>query len=174
MCWPEVHVNQTKLDLAGRRYADRPRIIKTGLFRRRDISEGHDLGPGRRNTRRLHNCTMEETSGQRRCQVNYHRPTASGLAKDSHIGRISTEGGNVALNPLQGCLLVHMTVIDMELVGSLGSKRGMCEETEAPDAIVHANSDHALAGDAIQWIYRRPTGDQCATIDPDHHGQLAG
>ena len=71
-------------------------------------------------------------------------------------------------------MLVHVTVIAMQLVRLLRKQRRMREEAEAAHAGIHADNNHALFGQGIGGIERRLTVDQRTTENPRHHRQRTG
>jgi hypothetical protein len=71
--------------------------------------------------------------------MTVHTLPAGGLSEDSHPLRIASECSDVALDPLQGKLLVHQTVVASGV--SLGINRRMSKKTQIAEAIVDVNYD---------------------------------
>ena len=104
-----------------------------------------------------------------------HRNTARGESKDSYVVGIASERGNVFFpHPLEGCNLVHVGVVPLQLVWMFPAKRGKGEEPEPPDAVICGDQDDAMFCELGPRGERRGTGParEPAPVDPEHHGKL--
>lgn len=86
---------------------------------------------------------MKKSRRRGRCQVREDAESTSGLAKDSYVVRVPTEGGNVPAHPLQRKLLVLDPIVARDMVGGFRTQYRMGEEPQGAEAIVDGNDNHA-------------------------------
>jgi hypothetical protein len=79
---------------------------------------------------------VEQAVRHRRSDQAVHRHSAGGEAKDRHVVRIAAERRDVALDPLQGGNLVHVSVVALGFVRPLAAQGREGEEPEAPQAVI--------------------------------------
>ena len=71
-------------------------------------------------------------------------PLSYSLSEDGHIVRVSTELGDVLLNPVEGFNLVKNAVVSRYSVRTLCRKFRMCEESEYAETVVERNENYIL------------------------------
>ncbi len=89
---------------------------------------------------------------------------SSRLAKDGDIARITTEGGDVLLHPLEDSDLVEQAAVGVSLAQR--------EEALGPDPIVDGHADDAISGETTAVIPGRRTSSvilKQTASNPDHH-----
>ena len=87
---------------------------------------------------------MELAAGKRGLAKGLYASAAGALSEDGHIVRVSTELGDVLLNPVEGFNLVKNTVVSGYSVRTLCRKFRMCEESEYAETVVERNENYIL------------------------------
>src|SRR6266568_6097647 len=98
--------------------------------------------------------------GQQRADAH----SSSRLAKDGDVARITTEGGDILLYPLEGSDLIEQAAVGVSLA--------QIEEAVDTDTVIDGHADDAVAGETTAVIPGRRTRSvilkQTARY-PDHH-----
>ena len=84
---------------------------------------------------------MEQPSGFWRNHERQHAARPGGLAEQRHVGRISTEGVNVLLNPLQGGYLIEQREI-IDALPLFFLQRRMGKKAQMPQPVVNRHHHH--------------------------------
>ena len=85
------------------------------------------------------NRSLEEALGRGRREIAVNALPAGRLAKNCYTVRIPPERGDVALDPLQGELLIHQSVVAVEV--TLRIKCGVGKESQVAEPIVDGYDD---------------------------------
>src|SRR5690606_28219092 len=78
---------------------------------------------------------------------------AGGFSKDRHAIGITSERGDVALNPLQSRDLVEEAVVSRSPVRGLRTELGMREKAERADAVVDRDQHDPLAREMLAVVH---------------------
>ena len=117
---------------------------------------------------------MEQPLCDGRCHQCAHRERSRALAKDGHVFGIATEGGNIAVYPLQSRNLIEQAVVPGGFLVRLGGQFFEREKSENSQAIVHGNDDHTLPRKhpaVLPWL-GGCAGHESSSVNPDHHREF--
>ena len=118
---------------------------------------------------------VKRISARRGHQGQGAHPTGA-LAEDGDISGITTEGRNIAPNPLQGGDLVHQPIIAHHFIGLGGfGERRVSEIAHRTQAVIDRDQDDTVPGEIASVIYPAGAHSVGAPMDPDHdRGGLGG
>ena len=111
----------------------------------------------RRHHRTLQYCLLEQSFRQRRGHQDGDRDRARRLPEHRDALRIAAEGGDVALDPLEGRDLVQQTIVAGGMLGGLGRQHRVREEAKDPDTVVEADDDDSF-GSQLRPVIQRVGG----------------
>jgi hypothetical protein len=86
--------------------------------------------------------------------VDKHALGSRRLPEDGHLGRVAAEFVDVLLDPLQGRLLVHNSIIARGIVRRLVIQLGVGKEPEGTEPVVRRDNDDSFlckGGPVIRW-----------------------
>src|SRR4051812_48363112 len=95
-------------------------------------------------------------------------------SKNRYVTRITPKFGNVVLNPLKSCNLVHIGVAAFCFFRMFFAQCGKCKMTEAAKSVIDRCQDDALFGKCISSRTRTgtTTTSKTASVYPNHNGQF--
>ena len=91
------------------------------------------------------------------------------LAEDGHAARIAAKLPDVVLDPAQRRLLIHESVVARRMIGRLGGQRGMGEEAQSAQPVVHGDDDDAFVHEPRRIVVVALAHEERAAVEPHHH-----
>src|SRR5271157_2061033 len=96
------------------------------------------------------------------------------MPEDHHMGRIAAKGGDVSLDPGEGCNLVHQAVVARR-TAAFGCQQWVHKETQHSQPVLDGHHDHTLRRQRRSVKERRPLSTALpvtASMDKNHHRLL--
>ena len=117
---------------------------------------------------------MEQPLRERRRLHDVHAPRAGRLAEDRDAPRVTAEGRDVLLHPLQDRDVIEDRVVARRVLGRFGRQLRMRKKPERAEPVVRRHDDDAFSGEGGAVVGRRRAGAARpgAAVDPDHHRPL--
>jgi len=109
--------------------------------------------------------------------VDAGRQAARRFTEQRDLRRVTTERGDVALDPLEcGALIFEAVVAGGRKARIVVEQRGMREESEQAEPIVQRHHDHAVRRERSAVVVRiaAATEHEAAAMQPHHHRQVGG
>ena len=115
----------------------------------------------------------EQPGADGRGQMGTHAHAPCGLPGDGHGGRVTAEGRDVDLHPLQGGLLVEQAIVAGR-PAALSGQGGQGQEAQCPQAVIERDHHHTvLPGEAAGVVVAAGTQGEGPAVNPDHHREPA-
>ena len=115
---------------------------------------------------------MEETFGRGHGHKGCYLTATAALAKDGHIGRVSSEHRNIVADPFQGLHDVqHAHISAIGIAGAIGAQ---VQEPQGVEPVVQGHHHHSVVAGQISAVVAglllgRALG-EAAAVQPYHHG----
>src|SRR5215204_2994401 len=124
----------------------------------------------------LHDGLVEQPARSEYTHEGGHIRATSRFPSDGDVVRITPEGGDLPLHPLQGRHLVQQRLIAGGRERLTGDGPAV-QEAEDAQPVVERDNDHITAADELAAVVEQlgaSTGNVPATVDPDHDRPSAG
>src|SRR5207245_1399170 len=116
----------------------------------------------------VHDGPLEQSPRAGRDEMSQDRKCAGGLARDRDVLGVAAKTGNVALDPSQGRLLVHLAVVAGRTAGGC-SKRRVREPAEGAQTVVDGDYHYTVLGQLHAVEASSVTLRPAPAVDPDDH-----